>query len=315
MKNAKDTHKSRLKLWDSSIDSRQKWMDSTTGFFCEEFVESRNCPVCDSAHKLFMFNKEGGSYQKCENCSMVYLSPVFKDQYLTQHYQSNHSVQSEIVASDLAFYQRIYQFGLDMIQKNQTINNVLDIGCSSGVFLDMCKDIKLYTSGVELNESEAKVCSQNHTVYSCQLSDLNESLKFDLITMWDVFEHIKDGHSMLKEVSNKLNESGLLFLQIPNVGSLAATVLQELCNMFDGLEHVNLYDKDSVSHLASVCDFEVVDFSTVISEASVIGNYLNYEAPYQGSFEKNNSLFSDDFILANELGYKIQILLRKKPTA
>ena len=65
--------------------------------------------------------------------------------------------------------------------------------------------------------------------------------------MWDVFEHIKNPHSVLQTIRKKLNKSGLFFIQIPNVKALAPRILQEKCNMFDGMEHVNLYDPNTIN--------------------------------------------------------------------
>ena len=67
--------------------------------------------------------------------------------------------------------------------------------------------------------------------------------------MWDVFEHIKDPHKILKEIKKKLVKNGLIFMQIPSSDSIAAKILREKCNMFDPIEHVNLYNLNSLRKL------------------------------------------------------------------
>jgi len=312
MKNAKFTHKKRLKLWESSINSRSKWIDPETSLFYPDLLEDRSCPVCGVDGPELMFEKEGGRYQQCSNCTMTYLSPVFKDEYLNKHYENNHTVQSETVSADLDFYHVIYGQGLDLVLDHSKVEKVLDIGCSSGVFLDMCAKRGWETYGIELNVEEAKLAAKNHEVFTCQLSDVKPDIKFELISMWDVFEHIKDGASILKEVSSRLAYNGTLFLQIPSSGSLAARILQDKCNMFDGLEHVNLYNKYTIELLAERNGYNVVGYQTVISEEAVINNYLNYESPYSGSFKQSPPLFSEQYILDRDLGYKIQALLKIK---
>nr|VFK27772.1 MAG: Methyltransferase domain-containing protein [Candidatus Kentron sp. MB]VFK30238.1 MAG: Methyltransferase domain-containing protein [Candidatus Kentron sp. MB]VFK75146.1 MAG: Methyltransferase domain-containing protein [Candidatus Kentron sp. MB] len=316
----KELHKERIKLWDATISTRKKYIDKNTGFFKEEFVENRNCPVCNSAQHLFLFQKEGGIYVKCMDCSMVFLNPVFKDHALHDYYKNNHALQAEIVESDIQFYNRLYNQGLDQIEnslKNPSSRLILDIGCSSGTFLDAAKKRGWETYGIELNEAEFKQSvSKGHKVYSDSIQNMAPEETFDAITMWDVFEHIKEGESYLNFVKSCLNKTGIIFLQIPSSASLAARILHEECNMFDGLEHVNLYCMESISILFRKCGLKMMNVTTVISEIGVINNYLNYDNPYFGNSKNREdilSLVDEKTIHKNLLGYKYQITLSNTP--
>lgn len=312
MVDMKKKHEERMKLWDSGIASHEKYLNPQTGLFDEKYVENRSCPVCNKEHTEFMFYKSGGTYVRCLDCSMVYLNPVFKDDYLNEYYCSNHTVQSETVAADLSFYNKIYTQGLNLIRKQYPAGKVLDIGCSSGIFLDLAKSDGFETYGVEINKSEAAVAKKKHRVFESDLSEVGHEEYFDFVTMWDVFEHIKDGHTILQKIRTKLKPKGGVFLQIPSSSALAARIIQEKCNMFDGLEHVNLYNLETITKMAKENDFNVIELETVISEEKVINNYLNYENPYLGSFNSNTPIFNEESILKNDLGYKIQILMQKR---
>ena len=89
--------------------------------------------------------------------------------------------------------------------------------------------------------------------------------------------------------------------------------MHEICNVFDGLEHVNLYSIKNLKKVAEISDLEVCHYSTVISEITVINNYLDYENPYFGTYKKEAlfGVLNEDYIFKNMLGYKIQIILRK----
>lgn len=314
----KELHEKRMKMWDESIANHKKYIDSETGIFKDKYTEDRTCPVCKSHNELEMFYKEGGIYVKCQECSMVYLNPVFKDSAIKEYYENNHSEQSEIVESDLdGFYIKIYDEGLDDIQNLlPTISNILDIGCSSGMFLDLAKNRKINTFGIELNESEYILAkNKGHGIYNKLLEDIDFNKKFNAITMWDVFEHIKDGEFYLNNMKKLLSNDGVIFLQIPSSDSLAAKILRDKCNMYDGLEHVNLYGVDTIVKLANKCGLEVISLKTVISEIGVINNYLNYEDPYLGG--TTNKEFIPNLIDENKIhkslqGYKLQVLLGKK---
>ena len=109
-----------------------------------------------------------------------------------------------------------------------------------------------------------------------------------------------------------LKPNGKIFLQIPSADALAAKMLKEECNMFDGLEHVNLYSHRSLKTLADRCDLAVISIETVIAEIGVMNNYLSYQSPYFGDASPASSvidLISEEQIHKNLLGYKFQVVL------
>lgn len=313
----RELHEKRMKMWDASIISHMKYIDENTGQFRTEYTNMRNCPVCNSTNEIEIFYKEGGRYVKCQDCTMVYLNPVFKDSALQDFYETNHSLQSEIVETDVdEFYIGIYRQGIESIKiKNEKMKNILDIGCSSGVFLDIARKYNINTYGIELNKTEYLFAQKKgHKVFNNLLENIEFEQKFDAITMWDVFEHLKDGKFYLKLMKTLLNDNGVIFLQIPSSDSLAAQILQEKCNMFDGLEHVNLYGVETIKKIADLSGLKVLDIKTVISEIGVINNHLLYENPYLGTTKNRTSIeniIDEERLLQNLKGYKIQIVLGK----
>ena len=314
----KELHEKRMRMWEESMKNHEKYIDSKTGIFLEKYTEQRSCPVCESNNELEIFYKEGGRYVKCQECSMVYINPVFRDSSIKEYYEGNHTEQAEVVESDTDdFYVNIYNGGLDNISKFiENLSSILDIGCSSGTFLDLCKEKNIGTFGVELNQAEYEyVKRKGHTVYNELLENIQFEEKFDAITMWDVFEHIKDGEFYLNLMKTHLTENGVIFLQIPSSDSLAAKILREHCNMFDGLEHVNLYGVETIKKLAEKSGLEVLSLKTVISEIGVMNNYLNYEDPYLGGTTNKkfiSNLIDEEEIHKSLQGYKLQVILGKK---
>lgn len=97
--------------------------------------------------------------------------------------------------------------------------------------------------------------------------------QFDVICLWDVFEHIKDRISFLKILKNHLHKNGLIFLQIPNADSLAARILQEKCKLFGGFEHVNLYNPSTIKKIAQKAGLHLVKIVSIINEMQPILNF------------------------------------------
>jgi SAM-dependent methyltransferase len=313
----REMHLKRKVMWDASMLNHARYMDANTQLFSDKYLEKRDCPACGSADDRQLFHKSGGTYVACNKCKMVYLNPVLKDDALEDYYRNNHQLQGAVVAADFEFYSRLYLKGLAAAGKQVgSLGRILDVGCSTGGFLDIAKSAGWECHGLELNHEEAAIAkSKGHAVQESHLSKATFSEPFDVISLWDVFEHIKDGQSFLLDARKYLRPSGVVLVQSPSRDSLAAKILQAHCNMFDGLEHVNLFGLDSLRMLCDRAGYEVVSYETVIAELGVVNNYLEYENPYLGFTINSKDLFGvvdEAWILEHNAGYKFQACLRIK---
>lgn len=318
-KTTKEIHDDRVEVYNVLLGAQDKFIDKKTGTYAEKYIEYRACPVCSENSEKEIFIKKLGRYVQCEKCKMVYLNPVLTDKALEDHYKTNNDLQASMVESDLEFYNSIYSKGLKLAKDKGSLvdgGNILDIGCSSGVFLDLANRDGFNTYGVELNLKEAEYASKKgHQVSTALIQNTSFDTKFDLVTLWDVFEHIKDGHSFLKVIRELLTDNGVIFMQVPSSDALAAKILQEKCNMFDGIEHVNVYNYASLEKLLDLAGFELLGIQTVIAEIGVINNFMNYDNPYTGG--TNNRQFIPKLITEEKVhetlqGYKFQFVIKPK---
>lgn len=312
-KNAQQLHKGRKFMYDKIYDYHRKFIDKKTGKFFTKLTEKRNCPVCESSNLIPIFNKSGGTYVKCSSCTMIFTNPVFKDKALENYYIKLNTGQATVVQNESDFYREIYTKGLNTISKSVSKGKILDIGCSSGFFLDIAKSRGWETYGIELGEVEAEMCrKKGHILYTKKLEDLNLDVKFDAITLWDVFEHLPNGKDQLKLFKSKLSKKGVIFLQIPNSDALAARIMREKCNMYDGVEHVNLYNPKTIKLISQKVGLKMNNLETVISEIAVLNAFLSYEHPYFGHSDYGDKLLDildADFIHKFLLGYKMQVVI------
>lgn len=303
-KNAKKLHQGRKFAYKKLQSYHKKLINSKTGKFSKKFTKKRSCPVCHKSNYYKIFDKSGGTYVKCNNCSMVFTNPVFKESALKIYYKNLNTGQATITKREKDFYREIYTKGLQAIEKVKKTGRILDIGCSSGFFLDIAKEKGWQTYGIEPCKKEMQMC-KDHNI----LNSLDTKIKFDVITMWDVFEHIPNSNKQLKLLGHILAKGGIIFMQIPNSDSLAARIIQDKCNMFDGIEHANLYNPKTIKKIAENNGFQIIHLTTVISEIAVLNNYLSYEDPYFGTPNFNLPI-NENLIHKNLLGYKMQIIIK-----
>ncbi len=114
---------------------------------------------------------------------------------------------------------------LDLVKNAPKDSKILDIGCSSGIFL---KDLEalgfklenLY--GIDISDSAIENCKangiQNSFVMDAQNITLTES--FDIIIASDCLEHLEDDKKALKNWKSLLKIGGTMYVFVPAYMSL-----------------------------------------------------------------------------------------------
>ena len=106
---------------------------------------------------------------------------------------------------------------------------LLDIGCASGAFLRAMHDGGWKGDGVEPSESQfaraTKLAGGSYTIQNCMLQDASLPNNYDLVTLWDVLEHVTDPVDFLQLAASHLKTGGHLALNVPRIDSPMARVL------------------------------------------------------------------------------------------
>ena len=98
--------------------------------------------------------------------------------------------------------------------------NVLEIGYGNGSFLNWCKQKHLNVSGIEQdNDMLKRAKNKGYKVYK-SIAQIKE-VKFDLIVLFDVLEHIpqKNIQNVFKSLKKILAKNGKIFIRTPNGSS------------------------------------------------------------------------------------------------
>jgi SAM-dependent methyltransferase len=97
---------------------------------------------------------------------------------------------------------------------------VLDVGCNTGEFLDFARAQGGITAGVEYSVASMKIVEgKGHCCYS----SLDKAQgPYDLITAFDVVEHLYDVSSFFHECVSLLSENGVMTILTGNISSFSA---------------------------------------------------------------------------------------------
>jgi predicted TPR repeat methyltransferase len=141
---------------------------------------------------------------------------------------------------------------------------VLDVGCAAGFFLSVMKERGWRTLGVEVSGYIAEYGRQNYglDVIVGTLDEAAEKLgerRFDLITFWDVVEHLPDPRTILARAAQLLKPGGKVLIETQNVRSLFARVLGRRWQHYKHHEHLYHFDRRTVRELCRQAGLNVVE--------------------------------------------------------
>jgi SAM-dependent methyltransferase len=86
---------------------------------------------------------------------------------------------------------------------------------------------------------------------------------FDVITSFDVIEHIPDPNALLRKAHEILRPGGVIYLQTPNLAGLNARLLGTRWESLEPDDHVCLYTPISLKRILSRHGFDTVKIMTL----------------------------------------------------
>lgn len=151
--------------------------------------------------------------------------------------------------------------------KKKSEIRLLDVGCSSGPFILAARDFGVEAEGVEPSSGPARTAIQSGLkVYQGYLKDIHlPEESFDVITLFEVLEHLRDPLSLVKECHRILCTSGLLVIRTGNTDSWTVQYMKGRWRYFSIREHgghISFFNPVSMRKLSERSGFVVVDIKT-----------------------------------------------------
>lgn len=152
---------------------------------------------------------------------------------------------------------------------------LLDVGCGTGGFLRHVAMRGWEPFGFDSSQAQVEHAQKylpnvrqatSSTEYLAKLS--NTAPLFQVITLWDVLEHIRQPASFMADLRPILHPDGLLFIAVPSGGALPwkKWLWKKLGRPFsvDPWEHVFYYTPDALEHYLQAWGFQVLQMGSVV---------------------------------------------------
>jgi 2-polyprenyl-3-methyl-5-hydroxy-6-metoxy-1,4-benzoquinol methylase len=121
---------------------------------------------------------------------------------------------------DLLRYKIMWIGKIRQLLKYKKGGKVLDVGCAFGYFAFHMKSIGFDVYGIDVSKYAIEKCKKNLTSNNFFVNDASNKFPFkkeffDIITAFDVIEHVKEYKIALKNIVSTLKNDGIFLLQTP----------------------------------------------------------------------------------------------------
>ena len=240
------------------------------------------CPICRQAGAQewlrapdrFHGRQEKYVLARCLSCSQVWLSNPPKPSEMHLHYTDAYH---KLISAAGENSPSRWRDRLQMLRQHKQSGAMLDLGCSSGGFLRFLRGDSWKLYGIEMSVECAKKAeaSTGADVFVGDILDAPFQPEcFDVITCFDVLEHLFEPRRVMDKVAKWLKPEGIFYVQVPNIDSAEARVFGTYWHGLELPRHLFHYSPASLRFLAESAGLHEVSLETRRNPA--VGTSLRY---------------------------------------
>ncbi len=261
------------------------------------FKSLKSCPICSSKGSNFFLNKSSIDYVRCINCFCTYPTYIpldVRDIYFGEEYLSEFIE----VDGEREEYKK-KRFGLERLKIisdyfGSSLKNMklLDVGCGTGWFMQLCNEQGIDSYGQELGASLAKYVRKRtgSIIFDKSIEQITGYDDFfDIVVLFDLIEHLENPIFFINKLKSMLKKGGIIFIMTPNVDSFGVQNLNENSSLLMPTDHISLFTPKTISCLSNIVDMKL-DF--ISFNGIDIGDYLA-------------NLENENYVIGNEVKQRI----------
>lgn len=196
----------------------------------------------------------------CESCGMIYETPRFPASVIVDGY-----VNSEESDHDSQHPMRVRSFYLALRRLRRRLPapgaKVLDIGTAGGAFLEAATRFGYDAHGME--PSRYLVDRGKQRGLQIEQGTIEQHGfapgSFDMVSLWDVIEHLPEPRAALVEIAKLLKPGGILLINYPDIGTWQAKLAGKRFWWILSV-HLHHFTRRSIADLCGRAGFEAFHF-------------------------------------------------------
>lgn len=227
------------------------------------------CTVCRNNGLKPFLEKNGFCLSVCPTCGLIqtdlgqdyaqFVERFYKREYFTGDTSRVAYVDYE---DDKPYILANMRKFITFIRAHKRTGTLLDIGCALGFSTKLALQSGFDAYGIDPSDyavEKAKQLVGTRRIRKAKLSDIgNTHKKYDVVTMFDVFEHLSDPGRDLETVRKILKDDGIIILATGDTGSLLARMLGRRWTFYNPPQHLHFFNRDNLTTLLRAKGFEPV---------------------------------------------------------
>lgn len=275
------------------------------------------CNLCDSTE--FVALRQQGwiddilrDIVRCKSCGLLTLRPLPSEAQLESFYGADYFHCDrplhggyEDYEGDAENIKRSFRKRMRLVDewKSVRVGNALDVGCATGLFLEVLREKGWHAQGLERSAYAAqKARDKGFQVNQndIQSADLPRE-HFDLISLWDVIEHVQDPLGTLKRCREALAPGGFLLLSTPDASAPLARLLgAQWLGFRSAGEHLFFFGRNTLTQMLEKAGFELLyqgsvgkymSLNRVIARLCYYTRIFRLFLPFEGRFSSKISAY------------------------
>lgn len=231
-------------------------------------MESVNCNLCGADDTVLLYRGHdrltgvAGEFTlvRCRHCGLVYLNPRPTPEEIGAFYPPEYDPFLPAIEDEPSRFRRLdrrfrqFRQCREVMRYANRPGQMVDVGCATGTFLEGMRQRGWQVQGVELTPWAASYARQRLglDVFTGTLEAAGFSASsFDLVTMWDVLEHVYNPWQTLQEIRRILKPGGWFVFSIPDVDCVEARWFGPYWVGWDIPRHLHLFSQDVIKRMLS----------------------------------------------------------------
>ena len=198
---------------------------------------------------------------RCLQCGLVFEWRMPSDQELTDFYRHySYSRLKPCSSATHASFRRV----LLSLARWRGQGRLLDLGCGQGDFLMEAAAAHWHPLGMEFSKDAVSLCCKRglQVLQGANASTAFAGEHFDVVTSFEVLEHLRTPGDLLIDAASVLKPGGLLYLTTPNFNALLRHLERDEFQMLAYPEHLCFFTPASLRRLATRHGFRIAALCT-----------------------------------------------------
>ena len=183
------------------------------------------CPICGANQQLLHSLDKANGYNRyhCQQCDVIFSDPMQNPG--VEWYQASDVYRERRERSTpipLSVIRKDWRFKTFMDLGYARSKSILDLGCGTGIFMKIAQDDGGYTiEGVESDPIAVETAEELYGVDTIRIDTAesfvssNDQRQYDIITMFDVLEHLDNPLQIIRDLKTRLSPQGLVIITVP----------------------------------------------------------------------------------------------------